>query len=691
MDAKNTKQCVILAAGRGSRLSNVGSSKPLLRVAGLSLIERTIVTASEAGLEDFLVVTGYRHKLVEEFLSSITRRRHIRCTSVYNEAWQEKGNGASVLKGAAWVKGGFILLMSDHIFDAQILAKLIQQPLPVDGLVLACDFRTTPPLRIDIDDVTKVAVSDGLVREIGKDLGSYNAFDTGLFHCTSGLFAAIEKSIEMADSSLSGGVRLLAEKKRAKVYDIGDRFWMDIDTPRDRRLAHHQLYRNLAKPHDGWVSRKLNRKLSTRVFTPLLLKLFWQITPNITSLISFSTGLVASVLFFLKHPVAAGLVVHLASVLDGSDGEIARLKKLQSAFGNFFDAVLDRFADTFILAGMSYFVLTAPPLGKLLGVAAIPLCIAASIFSISGNVMVSYTSAKSVADFGYKYGGELIAAGKGRDLRMFVLFIGGLFSFLHPVSVLVALFFVAIISNIIVVRRIILSRSYANEQIRLLSPKLKAIVFDFDGTLVDSMPGLTAIATKLLVTQYAFEPELALEKYHETSGLDFKSQMEIICPGNSQNQEVVREFETQKARTYQKIELFPESLAVLRSFRDQDFRCFVCSSTSDKQVQQYCLRHGITELIDGCYGLCSDRSKKELLGSILEDRNFHPEEVLFVGDSLHDGEIAYDVGTYFIGVHRILPEESFSQRGFVSVEHLSALLGLLKRSNRFHSLLAFIS
>ncbi len=51
-------KCLILAAGRGSRLAGEGDSKPLVTVAGLSLIDRTIATAQRAGFTDFYVVTG---------------------------------------------------------------------------------------------------------------------------------------------------------------------------------------------------------------------------------------------------------------------------------------------------------------------------------------------------------------------------------------------------------------------------------------------------------------------------------------------------------------------------------------------------------------------------------------------------------------------------------------------------------
>ena len=50
----------------------------------------------------------------------------------------------------------------------------------------------------------------------------------------------------------------------------------------------------------------------------------------------------------------AGVVIQLASIIDGCDGEIARLKYRSSRFGAWFDTVLDRYADVAIAVGITY-------------------------------------------------------------------------------------------------------------------------------------------------------------------------------------------------------------------------------------------------------------------------------------------------------------------------------------------------
>ena len=90
-------KCLIIAAGKGSRLQSKFDCKPLIPVLGTPLIERVIRSAMEAGAYDFYVVVGYEGERVRKFLNSLSERLGIPITFIPNEDW-EKENGWSVLK-----------------------------------------------------------------------------------------------------------------------------------------------------------------------------------------------------------------------------------------------------------------------------------------------------------------------------------------------------------------------------------------------------------------------------------------------------------------------------------------------------------------------------------------------------------------------------------------------------------------
>ncbi len=123
------RKCLILAAGRGSRLSGGGAAKPRLRLLGVPLIERVILTARRAGLSEFTVVTGYDGPGLRKFLDELAVRRGIWFDTVVNEEWKTAGNGRSVLKAKDVLREPFLLLMADHLVDERLLMELQSEPL----------------------------------------------------------------------------------------------------------------------------------------------------------------------------------------------------------------------------------------------------------------------------------------------------------------------------------------------------------------------------------------------------------------------------------------------------------------------------------------------------------------------------------------------------------------------------------
>jgi choline kinase len=222
-------QCLIIAAGQGTRLRAVAPSKPLARVGGMPFIEHVVRSAAAAGATRFVVVTGYEADLVEAFLTQLAERSGLPIEIARNEDW-ERPNGLSVLAAGSRLEREFILLMSDHLFDPAILRDMISCDLTGADLVLAADFAVGNPL-LDLDDATKIELGEGgRIARIGKTLPSYQAIDTGIFIAGPALLDALRASLAAGGSgSLSEGVQALADSGRAFVRDCGGRWWLDVD------------------------------------------------------------------------------------------------------------------------------------------------------------------------------------------------------------------------------------------------------------------------------------------------------------------------------------------------------------------------------------------------------------------------------------------------------------------------------
>lgn len=222
-------QCLILAAGLGSRLRALARSKPLARIAGAPLIEHVLRSARAGGATEFVVVTGYEAPLLEGFLAELRDRSGLAVETVRNEDW-ERPNGLSVLAAQARLGGEFILLMSDHLFDPEILGDMIAADRTGADLTLAADFEIGNP-RLDLNDATKIALGEGgRIARIGKALTRYDAIDTGIFIAGPALLEALRASLAQGGTgSLSEGVQVLADAGRAFVRDCGGRWWLDVD------------------------------------------------------------------------------------------------------------------------------------------------------------------------------------------------------------------------------------------------------------------------------------------------------------------------------------------------------------------------------------------------------------------------------------------------------------------------------
>lgn len=429
-------KALILAAGKGERLGRVNSAKVLEPFLGLPLLERAILSAREAGVKEFYIVVGYRGDDIITALGDGTRFG-VHINYLKNEQW-EKGNGRSVFVAKDKLEHErFFLLMGDHLFDSNILKRLSEAEF--SGSCLVCIDKNLLTI-FDLPEAMKVLVEDGHIQAIGKDIREFNAVDCGIFLCTGDIFDAIEKSIANGRDKLSQAIALLVELDRAEALDISGSFWFDIDTLEDLREAKKRMLKSLTRREDGVVSRLLNRRISTRISSRLV---DWNISPNTVSWIAFFTSVLAASLFLSgKYLFVAlgGLLAQLASVIDGCDGEIAKLKFLRSSYGALLDSVLDRYADALLIACLTYgyWQIVGGGLVWLLGLSA-----------LIGSLGISYTRARYESTFA-----SPIPVGKSipatRDVRLFVIMLGALLN-----QIFATLAILAILTNAEVIRRMI--------------------------------------------------------------------------------------------------------------------------------------------------------------------------------------------------------------------------------------------
>jgi phosphatidylglycerophosphate synthase len=124
---------------------------------------------------------------------------------------------------------------------------------------------------------------------------------------------------------------------KREFHDFGEREWVSFRNETDRPHVEKWLLRGLIKDSEGFMSRHFERRISLAVTRKLVNT---RITPNAMTLISVGIGLAGSVFFAFPHrayQVLGAVLFWLHSVLDGCDGELARLKFAESRWGGLLD------------------------------------------------------------------------------------------------------------------------------------------------------------------------------------------------------------------------------------------------------------------------------------------------------------------------------------------------------------------
>jgi CDP-L-myo-inositol myo-inositolphosphotransferase len=246
---------------------------------------------------------------------------------VFAKNW-EKGNGASFLAILDKMNHQqFYLLMADHLFNNEFYNAISKYKMNNKSYLIIS--RTLSSLN-DFNDATKVNVVDDKINDIGKSINDNNAFDTGFFILNSDEFNNVNKLSVREKLSLSEVIQELVQQKKLYFIEVPEDSWFDIDTSQDLTKAKNYLLNNSSsKINDGSISKYINRPISQWMTSKII---DYPLTPNQISIavffISVFSGLIISIegYFFL---LLGALLAQLSSILDGCDGEIARLKLIR--------------------------------------------------------------------------------------------------------------------------------------------------------------------------------------------------------------------------------------------------------------------------------------------------------------------------------------------------------------------------
>ena len=226
---------VILAAGMAKRLRPLTDTKPkcLLEVGGRTLLERTVNAMQQAGVNEFVVVTGYRADQIREFL--FTHYPQSTVHFLHNADYEHNNNIYSLWMAGEIVRGReFLLMDSDILCDPAAVVRIANEP--ESALAVNRHELGEEEMKVVVDDslcITEISKTCRPEDAMGESVGIEKitaAYSEALFRELDQMIVQ-EKLIDIFYERAFE--RLIPQGHTFRVVDTTEYFSYELDTPED--------------------------------------------------------------------------------------------------------------------------------------------------------------------------------------------------------------------------------------------------------------------------------------------------------------------------------------------------------------------------------------------------------------------------------------------------------------------------
>ncbi|WP_310469230.1 phosphocholine cytidylyltransferase family protein [Sphingomonas sp.] len=233
-------KAIILSAGQGSRLGPRTADKPkcLIEFGGRTLLDRQLDTLAANGVDEAIVVTGFRDDQVQAALSR--RAGGPRVRTIYNPFYKVADNLGSLFVARDELDGECLVWNGDTLVSDALMGRVLANRRA--GICVTVDRKDA----YDDDDMKVVTDGEGRLHAIGKRLpsGNINAESIGLLAFREHGAALFRNAVEAAMRTPEGTtiwylrvIHTLAQKHDVWTLDIAGHEWGEVDFPEDIDVA----------------------------------------------------------------------------------------------------------------------------------------------------------------------------------------------------------------------------------------------------------------------------------------------------------------------------------------------------------------------------------------------------------------------------------------------------------------------
>ncbi len=229
-------KAVILAAGKGKRLMPITSSrpKPMIPLAGKPILEYTILGLKDAGINEILLIVGYKKEAIREYFGNGQGKFDVKIDYIAQEELLGTANAVNYAKN--FVKDEpFLLTYGDLMIEPKIFKDILEKFKETKIEVLMSLLEVNNPQDYGIVTLK----SDGFVEKITEkplpELNLGNLANAGIYIFDPLIFKAIEKTEKSirGEYELTDSLEILIHQLNGNIlgYIIKDHFWSDIGLP----------------------------------------------------------------------------------------------------------------------------------------------------------------------------------------------------------------------------------------------------------------------------------------------------------------------------------------------------------------------------------------------------------------------------------------------------------------------------
>jgi len=351
---------VIVAGGRGKRISNFVNPKVMLKVGSRTLIENHIQGFCEIFNVDIiiLVINPENEELVEYAKSLATKYKN---KLVVVEGVGVKKNatkyGIDLIQAYKKRRDGYlyIYVMGDHyidyshlkIFKAEISKRIDEFCVNTDEKMII--FIDTSPKCAKTKAQSKVLVKEGIILKHGKTVDEWNALETGLFVIKREILSKLETRLDsLGDFDTTNIINVIRNETGGLVvsFDIRGTCWFGVNTFSDWMYGINNYIRyrmtlkettEICKEGKAGIFAHLFYKYIAAIITFIVLKINPKIQAENISLATYILAIPVAVIAFF-NPILGVFLYLFLEILDSVDGTIARIKNTCNIGGGLLDS-----------------------------------------------------------------------------------------------------------------------------------------------------------------------------------------------------------------------------------------------------------------------------------------------------------------------------------------------------------------